>query len=209
MQPRDAPPVCSEYPKPCEQQMVALWLPTPARAWRGFEGTPRIASDNSSPYLPKIVPEVLFLRPQSAENRLGRGGTKNALVKVSRRTEGMAEIKMRRLLAHIAIATGMMTGVGDAQSLVDQVDFRSASVGGFRLNGVSIYSGYSTSALPLGLGQTVPAGAQELGGSTIYGASASFGWQHHRQATNFSVMYSLSYRSEERRVGDDLMVGWS
>src|ERR1019366_9490916 len=198
MQPRDAPPVCSEYPKPCEQQMVALWLPTPARAWRGFEATPGIASDNSSPYLPKIVPEVLFLRPQSAENRPRRSGTKNALVKVSRRTEGMAEIKMRRLLAHIAIATGMMTGVGDAQSLVDQVDFRSASVGGFRLNGVSIYSGYSTSALPLGLGQTAPAGAQELGGSANYGASASFGWQHHRQGTNFSVLYSLTYAGMTR-----------
>ena len=100
---------------------------------------------------------------------------------------------MRRLLAHIAIATGMTAGIVPAQSLMDQVDFRSASVGGFRLNGVSIYSGYSTSALPLGLAQTAPAGTQELGGSTIYGASASFGWQHHRQATNFSVMYSLSY----------------
>ena len=100
---------------------------------------------------------------------------------------------MRRLLAHIAIATGMMTGVGDAQSLVDQVDFRSASVGGFRLNGVSIYSGYSTSALPLGLAQTAPAGTQELGGSTIYGASASFGWQPHGRGTNFSVLYSISY----------------
>src|ERR1035438_2040555 len=138
MQPRDPPPFCSKYPKPCEQQRIARWFPTPARAGRGFEATPGIASDNSSPYLPKIVPEVLFLRPQSAENRPGRGGTKNALVKVSRRTEGMAEIKMRRLLAHIAIATGMMTGVGDAQSLVDQVDFRSASVGGFRLTAVRL-----------------------------------------------------------------------
>ena len=31
MQPRDPPPVCSEYPKPCEQEMLARWLPTPAR----------------------------------------------------------------------------------------------------------------------------------------------------------------------------------
>ena len=100
---------------------------------------------------------------------------------------------MRRLLAHIAIATGMMTGIGGAQSLMDQVNFKSASVGGFRLNGVSIYSGYSTSALPLGLAQTAPAGTQELGGSTIYGASASFGWQPHGRGTNFSVLYSISY----------------
>src|ERR1039457_4770583 len=63
----------------------------PGAGVEGFRGTPGIASDNSSPYLPKIVPEVLFLRPQSAENRPGRGGTKNALVKVSRRTEGRSE----------------------------------------------------------------------------------------------------------------------
>src|ERR1035441_8890166 len=95
---------------------------------------------------------------------------------------------------------------------MDQVDFRGASVGGFRLNGASIYSGYSTSALPLGLAQTAPAGTQELGGSTIYGASASFGWQPHGRGTNFSVLYSISYggtvrdpdlRSEERRGPSD------
>ena len=96
---------------------------------------------------------------------------------------------MCRLLARIAIATGIMTGFGDAQSLSDQVNFRSASWGGFRLNGVSIYSGYSTTALPLGLGRPVQAGAQELGGSADYGASASFGWQYHRRETNFSMLF--------------------
>jgi hypothetical protein len=110
----------------------------------------------------------------------------------------MAEVRMRRLLAHIAIATVMMVGIGDAQSLSDQVNFRSASVGGFRLYGVSIYSGYSTSALPLGLGQIAPAGLQELGGSANYGASASFGWQLRRQRTNFSLLYSLTYAGMTR-----------
>ncbi len=110
----------------------------------------------------------------------------------------MTEIKLRRLLAYFAIATGMTAGIVPAQSLLDQVNFRSASVGGFGLYGVSIYSGYSTSVLPIGLGQTASASVRELGGSANYGASASFGWQHHRQATNFSVLYSLGYAGMTR-----------
>src|SRR5260370_4915601 len=110
----------------------------------------------------------------------------------------MTEIKLRRLLAYFAIATGMTAGIVPAQSLLDQVNFRSASVGGFGLYGVSIYSGYSTSVLPIGLGQTASASVRELGGSANYGASASFGWQHHRQATNFSVLCSLGYAGVTR-----------
>ena len=105
---------------------------------------------------------------------------------------------MCRLFAQIGVVTGLMTGICDAQSLMDQVNFRSASVGGFRLNGVSVYSGFSTSVLPLGFGQPVPIGAQELGGSANYGASASFGWQHHRRETNFSALYSLGYSGTAR-----------
>src|ERR1039457_1150172 len=103
-------------------------------------------------------------------------------MKVLRRTKGM----------------GMMAGIGDAQSLLDQVNFKGAAVEGFRLYGVSAYTGYSTSALPLGLGQTPTPGAQELGGSANYGASASFGWQHHRQRTSFSMMYALTYAGMTR-----------
>jgi hypothetical protein len=111
----------------------------------------------------------------------------------------MAEVKMRslllmcRLLSRIAIATGVTAGIVPAQSLADQVNFRSVSVGGFRLNGVSAFTGYSSSAYPLGSGQLAPTGLQELGGSMNYGASASFGWQHHRNATDFSMLYSLTY----------------
>jgi hypothetical protein len=60
----------------------------------------------------------------------------------------MAEIKMCRLIARIAIAAGMTAGIVPAQSLLDQVNFRSASVGGFRLYGVSAFAGYSTTVLP-------------------------------------------------------------
>src|ERR1700694_3508439 len=105
----------------------------------------------------------------------------------------MTEMRMFRLLSRIAIATGMMAGILPAQSLIDQVNFRRVSVGGFRLYGVSVFSGYSTSALPPGSGSISPTGLQELGGSVNYGASASFGWQHHRKATDFLLLYSLSY----------------
>jgi hypothetical protein len=110
----------------------------------------------------------------------------------------MAEIKVSRLFAHVAIATGMAAGTAPAQSLLDQVNFRSVSVGGFRLYGASVFSGYSTSAYPLGSGQIAPAGLQELGGSLNYGASASFGWQHHRRATDFALLYSVSYSGVTR-----------
>jgi hypothetical protein len=105
----------------------------------------------------------------------------------------MREIKMCRLLAHMAIVTGMTAGIGPAQSLLDEVNFKGSAVEGVRLYGVSIYSGYSTSALPIELGQTALAGAQELAGSANYGASASVGWQRHRRGTNLSMLYSLSY----------------
>lgn len=99
---------------------------------------------------------------------------------------------MRRLIAVIAIAT-VIIGTGGAQSLSDQVSFKDAPGDGFRLYGVSFYSGYSTSALPQGLGQAATPGAQDVGGAANYGASASFGWQHHRQRTSFSMMYTSAY----------------
>ncbi len=100
---------------------------------------------------------------------------------------------MYKLFAHIAIAACMTTRIIPAQSLLDQVSFRSASPGGVRLYGVSAFSGYSTSVLPLGFGQFTPPGLQELGGSANYGASASFGWQPRSRSMNFSVLYSLTY----------------
>jgi hypothetical protein len=147
--------------------------------------------------LPKIVLEVRFPTPPSAENSMRHRGTKNALQKILRRTKSMAEIKLRRLLARIAIATGMTTGIISAQSLLDQVNFRSASVGGLRVYGVSVFSGYSTSAIPVGFGQSVQS-LQDIGGSSNYGASATLGWQHHREKTSLSIMYSLTYSGVTR-----------
>ena len=52
--------------------------------------------------------------------------------------------------------------------------------------------GYSTSAYPGGLGQ-FQADAGILGADVDYGASASLGWQHHRDRSNFSMLYSGTY----------------
>ena len=102
------------------------------------------------------------------------------------------------MAARIAILAGLMAVAGDAQSLMDQVNFKSVAVGGFHLYGVSAFTGYSTSVFPLGLGQTAPAGQQDLGGSINYGVSASFGWQRHREKTNLSLMYSGTYTGVTR-----------
>ena len=56
----------------------------------------------------------------------------------------MVEIKMCRLLARVAIATGRTGGIVPAQSLLDRVNFKAAAADGFGLYGVSTYSEYST-----------------------------------------------------------------
>jgi hypothetical protein len=110
----------------------------------------------------------------------------------------MVETRKGRMVARIAMAAGMVAVAGDAQSLMDQVNFKSVAVGGFRLYGVSVFTGYSTTPLPLGLGQAAPAGSQDLGPSINYGVSASFGWQFHREKTNLSVLYSGTYMGVAR-----------
>ena len=71
---------------------------------------------------------------------------------------------------------------GYGQSVVDKASFRTMSVGGIHLYGVSVFGGYSTSAYPGGLGQ-IPVGAGQLGADINYGVSTSLGWQYHRQRT--------------------------
>jgi hypothetical protein len=99
---------------------------------------------------------------------------------------------MRGVLIVGVIAVGIMFRPAFGQSVVDQASFRSMSLGGIHLYGVSVFSGYSTSAYPVGLGNT-PLGAGQLGGDTSFGGSASLGWQYHRQRWNFSMMYSGTY----------------
>jgi hypothetical protein len=86
----------------------------------------------------------------------------------------------------------MMFRPAYGQSAADQASFRDMSLGGIHLYQVSVFSGYSTSAYPVGLASS-PVGVGQLGGDTTFGGSASLGWQYHRQRWNFSMMYSGTY----------------
>jgi hypothetical protein len=101
---------------------------------------------------------------------------------------------MDRTLGYIAIAIGMLVPTCQGQSLFDQANFSGSTLGGVRLYGTSVFSGYSTSAYPqAGLGQASSPGLAALGSDETYGASATLGWQRHREKTNLSIMYSGSY----------------
>src|SRR5258708_3577812 len=102
------------------------------------------------------------------------------------RSESKMENHMRGILICGAIAAGIMVPPGYGQSVADQASFRNMSLGGIHLYGVSVFSGYSTSAYPAGLG-ILPVGAGQLGGDTNFGGSASLGGQYHRQRTDFSM----------------------
>ncbi len=100
---------------------------------------------------------------------------------------------MYRTLSYIAIAVGVLVPACRAQALVDQVNPLGAGQEGARLYEVSIFSGYSTSAFPLGAGQIPIPGVAALGSDVNYGVSAVLGWQHHRERSNFSIRYSGAY----------------
>lgn len=99
---------------------------------------------------------------------------------------------MRELFRILAIASAMAVPQGlIAQPLTDQVNFKSGTIGGVHLYGISIYSGYLSSAYPLAAGSV--AGAGTLGPDVSYGAQASMGWQRHAERTSVSLMYSGGY----------------
>ena len=89
---------------------------------------------------------MLFLHARSAEKRLQRGGMKNALAKYLRRTEGMAEMKTYKLLAHIAIASlhddanhSSTIAVGPSK-FQKRIAGRSAAIWGLRIQRVLDFS---------------------------------------------------------------------
>src|ERR1700676_2592653 len=99
---------------------------------------------------------------------------------------------MHRVLSYI-VAVGVLVPACQAQALLDQVNPLGAGQEGARLYEVSVFSGYSTSAFPLGAGQVPSPGAAALGSDATFGVSAVLGWQHHRERTNFSIRYSGAY----------------
>src|SRR5260370_2148797 len=101
---------------------------------------------------------------------------------------------MGRMLAYIVMGIGILVPACQGQSLFDQANFDGTALGRIHLSGVSVFSGYSTSAFPLtGLGQIATPGAGALGSDETYGASATVSWQRHRERTNLSILYSGTY----------------
>ena len=99
------------------------------------------------------------------------------------------------------ILIGMTASLSRGQSLLDEVNFRTSELGGIRLQGISLFGGYSTSAYPqAGLG-SVPTPGSALDGDATYGASFSVGWQHHSQRASLSLLYSGSYNGMVRYSG--------
>lgn len=85
------------------------------------------------------------------------------------------------------------------QDLFSSNNFINKNLNGLRFYGISLFSGYSTSAYPQGGLTFVPdARATRLGSDSNYGGMLSAGWQHHRDRTNMSLEYTLSYTGDTR-----------
>jgi hypothetical protein len=99
-----------------------------------------------------------------------------------------------RLMKGIFIISGLFASYGNAQELLDEVNFRAGELGGLHIVGLSVFGGYSTSAYPqAGLNLNAAPGIGNLGGDASYGAGGSVGWQRHREKTDISALYSGTY----------------
>src|SRR5215469_15913742 len=85
---------------------------------------------------------------------------------------------MRKVAEYLILTAGILALNCKSQTLADQMSFRTGEVDGAHLYGVSAFTGYSTSAYPVSQG--IQPGASGIGGDTNYGATASMGWQRHR-----------------------------
>lgn len=110
----------------------------------------------------------------------------------------MLESLMRKNLVRILIAAGALASGCQAQGLLDRANLGNPELAGIHLYNASVFSGYSTSAFPLTAGQFLAPGLAGLGPDVNYGASATLGWQTHRDRTNLSIMYSGTYTGMAR-----------
>jgi hypothetical protein len=100
---------------------------------------------------------------------------------------------MRKVLESILIAAVLIVPVCSGQEFLDEVNSRASQLSGIHLIGVSVFSGYSTSAYPQAGFATGTLGTASLGGDTSFGASASAGWLHQSDGTSLSVLYTGTY----------------
>jgi hypothetical protein len=118
---------------------------------------------------------------------------------VARKSKIVPKLPMLKALVHAGMGLVALGSNGQGQQLLDEVNFRQGQFGGVRLYGVSVFSGYSSSAYPVnGSGGIVAPGSSALGSDVTYGATASVGWQHHRNRTDLSVLYSGTYSGMSR-----------
>jgi hypothetical protein len=92
---------------------------------------------------------------------------------------------------YLVLATSLISTC-HGQNRWDMLDFKTASVGGFRLYGVSVSSGYTNFAGPVNTDQLVPVRAN-LGADLSYGAQGAAGWRNQGGKNSISVVYSGSY----------------
>jgi hypothetical protein len=104
----------------------------------------------------------------------------------------------RNRLLQIALAAIVITTC-HCQERWDDVNFRSASIGGIHLYGVSFYTNYTTNATPtsLLLSQPVPA-ANQLQSDISYGVQWTLGWQRPRENSSVTVRYLGSYGGQAK-----------
>src|SRR5215469_9391410 len=106
---------------------------------------------------------------------------------------------MSKLLMAVFAMAGLFVPCGRAQEFLDEINFRAGELGGLHLVGLSAFGGYSTSAYPqAGLNLSATSGLGNLGGDASYGATASVGWQRHREKTDISILYTGSYNGMVR-----------
>jgi hypothetical protein len=96
-------------------------------------------------------------------------------------------------------AAGFLATACYGQERWDDVNFRSASIGGIHLYGVSVYSAYSTSATPYsGSSQLYSTAYQNLQSDVNYGVQWTAGWQRQREKSSVVVRYLGSYGGQTR-----------
>src|SRR5690242_2484583 len=98
---------------------------------------------------------------------------------------------MQILFSRIALAAGVFITSCYGQARWDDASFKSASIGGVHLYGVSVFSGYSTLALPTGSAQQIVSpGLNDLGSDVVYGVEWALGWRRQRDQSSMSAHYS-------------------
>jgi hypothetical protein len=99
---------------------------------------------------------------------------------------------------YLALATGMVVAC-QGQERWDALDFKTADIGGLRLYGVSVFSGYSSFSGPVSNAQqALDPAAANIGNDINYGAQWSAGWRRQKGKSSLSVSYNGTYSGRSK-----------